>query len=477
MFQEKHHTYSIYGLLFITLYFVFFQHLDSFHLRNWDESMFAVNAYEMSNNHNYIVPFYKNLPDMWNTKPPLQLWFQVAFIKIIGFNELAIRLPSALASSGSALLLFFFFKKRTSIILALCVFLVFISSGGISSFHAGRTGDADALLSFFILCYCLAFYKWVFENNEKSILHFFIFLTLAFLTKSIAALLFLPAIFILIIYFKKTKTIVINKWFYVGLALFVSVVISFFLLREAHNSGYIDAILNNDIKKFNSQVDSHIEPFDFYINQLFSYRFIWFLLFLPGILLLYVNPKHKQNAIFITVLFLSYFSIISYSTTKLQWYDLPLFPLLSVCAAYLLYYIYSKTEYLQTTKNSVLFLCFIFSVPCYFAFRTAYKSEINPAEKKLEILTEYAFKNSKNNALNGVVFLTPDFDRALYFYKYKLNTKGLDFQITKSIDSIQSNSTVIVANDSLKLALTKKFDCQMVDSLQSAIKFNIKALK
>ncbi len=271
MFQKQHHTYSIYGLLFITLYFVFFQHLNSFHLRNWDESMFAVNAYEMSNNHNYFVPFYKNLPDMWNTKPPLQLWFQVAFIKIIGFNELAIRLPSAIASSGSALLLFFFFKKRTSIILALCVFLVFISSGGISSFHAGRTGDADALLSFFILCYCLAFYKWVFENNEKSILHFFIFLTLAFLTKSIAALLFLPAVFILIIYFKKTKTLIINKWFYVGLVLFVSAVISFFLLRDAQNSGYIDVVLKNDVNRINNVIESHKEPFDFYINQLFIF--------------------------------------------------------------------------------------------------------------------------------------------------------------------------------------------------------------
>jgi 4-amino-4-deoxy-L-arabinose transferase-like glycosyltransferase len=354
---------------------------------------------------------------------------------------------------------------------------VFISSGGISSFHAGRTGDADALLSFFILCYCLAFYKWLFENNEKSILHFFIFLTLAFLTKSIAALLFLPAVLILIIYFRKSKTLFISKWFYMGLALFLGVSISFLLLRDAQNSGYIGIVLKNDVNRINNVIESHIEPFDFYFNQLFSYRFIWFLFVLPGILLLYLNPKHKQNAIFIMLLFISYFSIISYSTTKLEWYDLPLFPLLSVCAAYVLYYIYSKTESLQTSKNSILFLCFTFSVPCYFAFRTAYKSEINPAEKKLEILTEYAFKNSKNNALNGVVFLTPDFDRALYFYKYKLNTKGLDFQITKSIDDIQNNTSVIVANDSLKLALTKKFDCQMVDSLQSAIKFNIKALK
>lgn len=477
MLLKKYHTYSIYVLLFIVLYFVFFQHLDSFHLRNWDESMFAVNAYEMSNNLNYIVPFYKNVPDMWNSKPPLQLWFQVLLIKLIGYNELAVRLPSALATSGSALLLFFFFKKRTNIIFAMIVFFVFISSGGISSFHAGRTGDSDALLSFFILCYCLALYKYLIENNEKSIFYFFIFLTLAFLTKSLASLLFLPAVFISIIYFNKTRLLFTNKWFYVGLTLFASVSISFLLLRDAQNSGYIDYVLKNDVNRINDVIESHNEPFDFYFNQLFSYRFIWFLFVLPGIYLLYINPKHKQNAIFITLLFFSYFLIISYSTTKLQWYDLPLFPLLSVCASYLLYYIYLKTDSLQSTKNSILFLCFTFSIPCYFAFRNAYKSEINPAEKKNEILSEYAFKNSKNNSLNGVFFLTSDFDRALYFYKYKLNARGLDFQITNSVDNLQANTNVIVANDSLKMALTKKYDCQIVDSVQSATKFNIKAAK
>ncbi len=477
MLQKKHHIYTIYSLLFLSIYFVFFQHLDSFHLRNWDESMFAVNAYEMSNNHNYIVPFYKNLPDIWNSKPPLQLWFQVVFIKLIGYNELAVRLPSALASSGSALVLFLFFKKRTSIVLALCVFFVFISSGGVATFHAGRTGDADALLSFFILCYCLSFYKYIFENNEKSLLYFFIFLTLAFLTKSIAAFLFIPAVLIIIIYFKKINNVLANKWFYIGVSLFLSISIGYFFLRESQNNGYINSLINNDIKKFAFQIDSHKEPFDFYINNFFSYRFIYFLIVWPGLLLLLINQKHKEKTLFLVLFFMSYFLIISFSTTKLEWYDLPLFPFLSVFSAYTIYYTYSKTKYLQTTMNCTLFLCFTFSIPCYFAFRNAYKSEINPAEKKLEILTEYAFKNSKNNALNDIVFLTPDFDRALYFYKYKLNTKGLDFQITKSIDDIQNNTTVIVANDSLKLALTKKFDCQTVDSLQSAIKFNIKALK
>lgn len=86
MLQKTNINYIVYVVVFVSLYFIFFQRLDNYQIRNWDESMFAVNAYEMSQNHNFITPYYKGLPDMWNSKPPLQLWLQIAFIKLIGYN-------------------------------------------------------------------------------------------------------------------------------------------------------------------------------------------------------------------------------------------------------------------------------------------------------------------------------------------------------------------------------------------------------
>jgi len=187
MIKTYYKEIGLYLLLFTCLYFVFFLQLDNFPIRNWDESMYAVNAFEMFNNHNFIVPYYKGNPDMLILKPPLNTWLQVLFIKFIGYNELAIRLPSALASSGSALLLFFFIKKRAGLIFALCVFFVFISTLGITTFHTGRTGDTDATLSFFILCYCISFYKWLFEDKKISL---FCFFKLSFSHKKFCCLVF-----------------------------------------------------------------------------------------------------------------------------------------------------------------------------------------------------------------------------------------------------------------------------------------------
>ena len=74
-----------------------FLHLHVLPFRLWDESRLASNAYEMHTNGNLIVTYYEGEPEMWNTKPPLVIWMQLIFIKLIGFNELAIRLSSAIA--------------------------------------------------------------------------------------------------------------------------------------------------------------------------------------------------------------------------------------------------------------------------------------------------------------------------------------------------------------------------------------------
>jgi len=473
MQREKHQNLSIYLLLLLCLYFVFFQHLGSFHILNWDESLFAVNACEMIRNHNFIGLFYKNLPDLFNTKPPLQVWLQVLFIKAIGYNELAIRLPSALASSCSALLLFHFIKKRASLVFALCVFFVFITSFGVYTFHSARTGDADALLAFLILCYSISFYKWLFDNKSISLFYFFIFLILAFLTKSIAALLFMPALLIAVFYFKKAGQLFKSKWFYIGLVLFLFISITYLWLRNYYNPGYINILINNDMGRYTTILDSHAEPFDFYYIQWFERRFLWLILVLPGAALMWFNSKLRHVFIYLTLLFVTYFLILSCSVSKVVWYDLPVYPIFSVFSGYALYVLISKFNFNQKPVQTFLMLFSIFFIPLYFAFRNAAKNDMKNEDKKLEILTEYAYKNKNNESLNKVTFLTLYFDRPLYFYKYKLNAKGMDFKIVNSIDSLKENSTVIVAEDSLKNTLLNKYKATIIEEYKSVLRLKI----
>ena len=98
-------------LLAIIIYFPLFLHLTSLSVRVFDESRLALNAYEMLKTGNIVVTYYEGLPDMWNTKPPLMIWILAISIKIFGLNELALRLPAALAALATCFLLLWFARK------------------------------------------------------------------------------------------------------------------------------------------------------------------------------------------------------------------------------------------------------------------------------------------------------------------------------------------------------------------------------
>ena len=137
-------------VLFAILFFIVFLKLGSFQMRWWDESMFAVNTYEMMHNGKYFSNYYDGVPDVTNTKPPLINWLQILFVKIFGYNETSIRLPSAFAAAITILLVFNFISKRFSLTWAWISALILLTSPGFIGFHTARTGEADSLLTMFL---------------------------------------------------------------------------------------------------------------------------------------------------------------------------------------------------------------------------------------------------------------------------------------------------------------------------------------
>ena len=138
-------------VILVLLYAVFLLRLTSFPIRLWDESMYAINAYEMLQRHQYFVPYFNGAVDHMTTKPLLAIWVKMISIKALGYDELAIRLPSALAGMLSACLVFLFVKKNSSTLWAWCSFCVLITSLGFVHFHTARTGEPDSILTLFLL--------------------------------------------------------------------------------------------------------------------------------------------------------------------------------------------------------------------------------------------------------------------------------------------------------------------------------------
>ncbi len=98
-------------VILLLAYFPLFLHLEVMPYIVWDESRLAVSAFEMLHNHNYWVVTYGNHPDLWSVKPPLMIWVIALSFKILGYNTLALRLPSALFGLMTVLLVYQFCKK------------------------------------------------------------------------------------------------------------------------------------------------------------------------------------------------------------------------------------------------------------------------------------------------------------------------------------------------------------------------------
>lgn len=174
-----------------------FGHLNRQPIRVWDESRTAINAQEMLGNGNWSVTYYKGEPDHWYTKPPLMVWCQTTLMKLIGVNELAVRLPSAIAALLTMLaLLVFSVRHLKSSGFGFVVVMVLLTSEGYISIHGTRTGDTDALLTLFTTLIVLMFYVFEKKQQLKHLYLFFLFTTLAIFAKGVAGLLFMPALFI-----------------------------------------------------------------------------------------------------------------------------------------------------------------------------------------------------------------------------------------------------------------------------------------
>jgi len=474
-------TFFQYFILLLLVYLVFFVKLGSFHMRWWDESVFAVNTYEMMQNAKYFSLYFNNAPDFFNFKPPLSFWAQLSFVKLFGYNELSLRLPSAMAAAMSVILMFKFISTNFNYLWAWISALILITSYGFVGFHTARTADSDALLTLFVLLANLSFMRYVLSHNKWHILWFFIWISFSFYTKSFASLFFAPAYFFILFQKKLLKSFIINIYFFIGCCVFLLAALSFFYLREQDTPGFINAFLYSDASRiYNTIWSEHKHEILFYVNNFFESRFaFWSILFIMGSVLLFFNKNEQQKLILFSFLTLvcGYLFVITISITKLAWYDMPLYPYLSVIAAYpfviLIKFIRIKEKPLSSSLKAVVLVLF-FLYPYILIFNKSQANTIPNTEKHLEANEMFINKKIKSNqSLDGIKVYYSGWHGALLFYKYKFLEKGDNIFLVNNIDDIFKNDIVMVCNDSLKDLLRKRFDLIKIEGFLNSELYTI----
>lgn len=428
-------------LLLVIIYFPYFLNLGDLPLRTWDEARLVANASEMYENGNYLVTTFHGSPEMWNTKPPLMIWCQVFFVHLIGDEEIAYRLPSAIAGFLTCLLIMFLaIRYLKSYWLGLVAVLILITSKGHLVGHIARTGDYDALLTLFMTAYIIFFFIWT-ETGKTKYLHLF-FATIFFsiFTKSAQGLFFLPVVFIYILLEGKFKTFFTQKWVYIDFLIVIVLIGGYYLLRESATPGYLKAVYNNELGgRLINTIESHTGKITYYIDLLWTKQFRYYcILACLGFFTSFIFQNHMLRRFikYISLSTIIYLIIISLAQTKLKWYTAPMMPLLSILAATPVFLIFKMIEDRSGFKpiKTILiqsFLVVIFlGYPYYKTINEVYKSEEVPEARQFTLIGHFLQDalDGKHD-LDGTKLYYSSDKVALEYYIRRMQKKGIDIYI------------------------------------------------
>jgi 4-amino-4-deoxy-L-arabinose transferase-like glycosyltransferase len=473
----RRETRIVWGLYVLLAYFPLFMYLDVLPLRTWDEARQAMSAYEMLKDHQWLVPHYNGAPDMWSTKPPLLIWCQALFFQVLGPGELALRLPSAISAFlTGAMMVHVSAKWLRRPWMGLMAALIMCTSLGYINMHVARSGDYDAMLTMFMFLIGVCVFLYERTGSRRAITWMFIATALAILTKSVQALLILPgcAVFFLVTgawrpFLKDRRT-----WYGVGLV--IVLVAAVYLGREAMNPGYLQAVWVNELGgRYGEVLEGHRGEWDFYIERSIQETFTeWYLLVPCAVVVGFClrDVFMRRWTALLTCTGAGYLLVVSASSTKCEWYDAPLYPVLaSLCAIFL----HTIFEWMRAARplQGLLRVDAAPFIATFLVFVLPYSSTVDMVYQKQEWSGEDDFcapMRYMKEAVRGVRPLTADvfcydsYNAPMLFYAHLLNDQGKPIRSLAKADLV-AGQRALAGEPYVKWFIETHYEHRVVDSM------------
>jgi len=315
--------------------FVLSFELGSRELSSPDETRYAAISRSMLDTGDWLTPVHNFKFRHWH-KPPLTYWLMASSFHVLGYNDWAARVPSALAALAAVMGVYVIGRTLHSPRAGFLAGVVLLASP--LFFILARLANADMLLCAFITWSWVGFVQFPLGERRRT-LWFMVgaaFAGLGFMTKGPVVLMstFVP----MLLY-----TLLTNQWKRIGwwrplaaLGVFLVVALPWYVIVSIKNPGLFRYFVEyQTFQRITTTIHERTQPFHFFFGVVFLGFLPWLVLMLAAVWDLFVRDDSEPAAdpskrLAPLIWFAVVFIFITLSTSKLVTYCLPLFPAMAL---------------------------------------------------------------------------------------------------------------------------------------------------
>ncbi|MEK6301486.1 MAG: glycosyltransferase family 39 protein [Acidobacteriota bacterium] len=331
------HAYPILLFLLALCGVIFFFGLGRVALLGPDEPRYAEVAREMFVSGDYISP--RLCGCLWLEKPALLYWLAAASYQLLGVNEYAARLPSALAATLTVLSLWWALSRAGFARLAVVAALLLATSALFIGY--ARAATPDMLLTAAVTIALLSGYLWTTASGRaRKVCWMVLWVAAGFAVLAKGLIGIIVIVPVLGIYLAITGELKLIDWrgCVTGLAVFLGVVSIWYVpVTVRHGWAFVDEFfVKQHFQRYLTNIYHHPQPAYFFPIVALAGVLPWAFFMVPAVARLRaLRPRVKAEDSILALAWvwvawpLVFFSL---SVSKLPGYILPIFPALAIIA-------------------------------------------------------------------------------------------------------------------------------------------------
>ncbi len=313
-------------LLLLSFLFLYFYRLGAPAIWNPNEAFYAETPREMIERHDLLTPFFNY--SFRFEKPVFMYWLILPFYALMGINETAVRMASAVSAVLGVVVTFWFASRvlenrRAGLISAALLAAAFDYNS------AARYASPEMVLTFLITSSIVVSYRWYTARPEHRGLWrllFYFLCGLSTLTKGPIGII-LPFLVIIVFLLVKRDFQSLKAIFSVaGVAVYLAVALPWYVyMLHRYGSQFSSVVMGENVRRFLSNKSGE-SALLFYFTVL-PWNFLPGSVFLiPAFFSIRKIARAHEEILFPLVWFGVVFVFFSFSKSKLPPYIYPLFP-------------------------------------------------------------------------------------------------------------------------------------------------------